>query len=140
MKKSEHNSSDLSTSLSDIETDESDFHPELLGLLDNPGVVRFGCLDYPLAVTEDSDEENETEKEYENVPDWIRVSCDDLTHHIVTSGYGLEDIDRNILSRSLDDIHTVFSALPKKHKGSITSCVCNFHSQITLEQDQYGLI
>ena len=48
--KSMQNSS--SPSLSECETDETDFHPELFGLLDNPGVVRFGDLDYPLTVTE----------------------------------------------------------------------------------------
>ena len=26
---------------------EVDFHPELFGLLDNPGAVRFRCVDYP---------------------------------------------------------------------------------------------
>ena len=30
---------------------EDDFHPELFGLLDNPGVFRFDDLDYPLAAT-----------------------------------------------------------------------------------------
>ena len=30
---------------------EDDFHPELFGLLDNPGVLRFDDLDYPLQVT-----------------------------------------------------------------------------------------
>ena len=43
--------------LSGNESDESDFHPKLFGLLDNPGVMRFDHLDYPLAVTEDSDED-----------------------------------------------------------------------------------
>ena len=103
LKTSEHNSSDSSPSLSESETDEHDFHPELFGLLENPGVVRFGCLDYPLAVTEDGDEEYETEKEHDNVPDWIRVSCDDLTQNIDASW------------ECLDDIHSMFSALHKKH-------------------------
>ena len=81
-------------------TDQIDFHPELFGLLGNPGVVRFGCLDYPLAVIEDSDEEYEVEHKTDN--DWIRVSCDDLTQDIDTA----EDIfkDSKIVSRSLDNI------------------------------------
>ena len=112
---------------SDSETDEDDFRPELFGLLDNPGVLRFGCLDYPLAVTVDGDEEYETEKEQDNAPDRIRVFCDDLTHYIDAAWNGFDiDSDRNVLSRSLDDIH-VFSALHKKRKGSKPNCSCNFH-------------
>ena len=99
--------------MSESETDENDFHPELFGLLDNPGVVSFGCLDYPLAVTEYSHQEYETDEDHDNVPHWIKVSCDDLTKHIDTPWDGLDDIDsdKNVLSKSLDDIHSVFSAL-----------------------------
>ena len=61
--------------------------------------MRFGCLDYPLAVTEDSDQ---AYSEVVTANDWIRVSCDDLTKDIDNS----EDIfrDRKISSRSLDNI------------------------------------
>ena len=67
------------------ETDESDFHPELFGLLDNPGVVRFGCLDYPQAVTEDSDQEYVIDTKHVTDNDWIRVSCGDLIQPIDTA-------------------------------------------------------
>ena len=85
--------SESSLSLSESETDEIDFHPELFGLLDNPGVVRFGCLDYPLAVTEDSHLEYETVTKHDNAPDWIRVSCDDL------------NVDVDGPKNSLDNVH-----------------------------------
>ena len=96
------------------DTDENYFHPELFGLLDNPGVARFGCLDYPLAVTEDSHQEYETENEQENGPYWIRLSCDDLTHQI--DGFDDRDTDRNLLHRSLGDIYSVFSTLHEIEK------------------------
>ena len=69
------------------------------------------------------------------------MSCDDLTQNIDTSWYGLDDndSDRNTISKSLDDINSLFSALHKKHKGSIASCSSNIHPQISLEQDHYGL-
>ena len=87
-------------SLSESETYEDDFHPEQFGLVDNPGVVRFGCLDYPLAVTEYSDQEYVTEHNTDNT--WKRVSCDDLTQDADIT----EDIYRDckIFSRSLDDV------------------------------------
>ena len=69
---------DSSLSLSGNETDERDFHPELFGLLDDPGVMRFDCLDYPLAVTEDSDEEYDKKHQTDN--HWIKVSCDELAN------------------------------------------------------------
>jgi hypothetical protein len=92
-------SSESSLNESDGES-EDDFHPELFGLLDNPGVVRFGCLDYPLAVTEYSDDEDIADA----APDWIRVSYDDLTMGKDSS----KDSDRKILSRSLDDISNIY--------------------------------
>jgi hypothetical protein len=81
---------------------EDDFHPELFGLLDNPGVVRFCCLDYPLAVTEYSDDRDIGDA----ATDWIRVSYDDLTIGKDTVKDG--DSDRKILSRSLDDIRNMY--------------------------------
>merc|ERR1712027_275309 len=36
---------------------EDDFHPELFGLLEDPGVVRFDCIDYPLAVIKHGDKD-----------------------------------------------------------------------------------
>ena len=94
-------SSDPSLNESESESEE-DFDPGLFGLLDNPGVVRFGCVDYPLAVTEYSDDEHNT------APDWIRVSYDDLNLDINTAGDIMEDInsDSKILSRSVDDIYS----------------------------------
>ena len=91
------------SSLNESESEsEDDFDPGLFGLLDNPGVVRFDCVDYPLAVTEYSDDEHNT------APDWIRVSYDDLNLDITTAGDIMEDInsDSKILSRSVDDIHS----------------------------------
>ena len=72
----EYSKNALESSLDESDGEsEDDFHPELFGLLDNPGVVRFGCLDYPLAVTEYGDAEDIADA----APDWIKVSYDDLT-------------------------------------------------------------
>ena len=97
-------SSESSINESESESEE-DFDPGLFGLLDNPGVVRFGCVDYPLAVTEYSDDEHNT------APDWIRVSYDDLNLDINTAGDIMKDInsDSKKLSRSMNDIHTIYS-------------------------------
>ena len=95
------NSSESSLNESDRDS-EDDFHPELFGLLDNPGVVRFGCLDYPLAVPDYSDDENIADAAL----DWIRVSYDDLT--MGKDSVKDSDSDRKILSRSLDDIRNIY--------------------------------
>merc|ERR1711892_1531839 len=99
-------SSESSINESESESEE-DFNPELFGLLDNPGVVRFGCVDYPLTVTEYSDDEYSDDEylavtEHNTAPDWIRVSYDDLNLDINTAGDVMEDInsDSKILSRS----------------------------------------
>eukprot|EP00092_Neocalanus_flemingeri_P108367 GFUD01139173.1.p1 GENE.GFUD01139173.1~~GFUD01139173.1.p1 ORF type:complete len:208 (+),score=59.51 GFUD01139173.1:164-787(+) len=106
-----NSTSDSSLSLSESDSDENDFHPELFGLLDNPGVVRFGCVDYPLAVTEYSDDEYLAVSEHNTAPDWIRVSYDDLNLDIDTAQDYIEDIDSDskMLSRSLDDIHISYN-------------------------------
>ena len=100
---------------------EDDFHPELFGLLDNPGVVRFGCLEYPLAVTEYKDDEDIADA----APDWIRVSYDDLT---MGKDYVMDsDSDRMILSRSLDDIINICM---DKEGRRIQRCDCHTFGQI----------
>merc|ERR1711892_1462984 len=105
-------SSESSINESESESEE-DFDPGLFGLLDNPGVVRFGCVDYPLAVTEYSDDEY-----LASAPDWIRVSYDDLNLYINTAGDIMEDInsDSKIISRYVDDIHknSFYDDLPIK--------------------------
>jgi hypothetical protein len=66
--------------------------------------VRFGCLDYPLEVTEYSDDEDIADA----APDWMRVSYDDLTmgkDYVKHGGYS----DRKMLSRFLDDIINIHS-------------------------------
>ena len=92
--------SDSSLNESESETDEDDFDPGLFGLLDNPGVVRFDCVDYPLAVTEYSDDEY-----------LAAINLD-----INTAWDIMEDInsDSKILSRSVDDINntTFYTDLP----------------------------
>ena len=64
--------------------------------------MSFGCLDYPLAVTEYSDDEDIADA----APDSIRVSYDDLTMGKDSVKDG--DSDRKILSRSLDDIRNSY--------------------------------
>ena len=96
--------SSLTSSASDS---EEDFDPGLFGILDNPGVVRFCCLDYPEEVSEYSDDEDLAASEHSSAPDWIRVSYDDLTLDSKTTG----DIHSNtsILSRSVEDIHSNYT-------------------------------
>merc|ERR1712128_301396 len=98
-------SSESSLNGSESESEEN-FDPGLFGLLDNPGVVRFDCVDYPLAVTEYSDDEY---IEHNTDLDWIRVSYDDLSLDINTAQDIKKDIniDSKKLSRSVDDIHTL---------------------------------
>ena len=62
------------SSKSSLDDSEDDFYPELFGLLDNPGVVRFGDIDYPLAVTDHSHDEGLAGTD----PDCIRVPYDDI--------------------------------------------------------------
>ena len=42
--------------------DEEEFHPELFGLLEDPGVLRFDCVDYPQAAIEEFEENVSDEK------------------------------------------------------------------------------
>ena len=82
-----------SRSTSSLDDSKDDFQPELFGLLDNPGVLRFGCLDYPLTVTEESDDNT--------APERIRVSYDDIPLDNHTAWYNLVD--------GVNDDKTVFS-------------------------------
>ena len=77
-------------SLNDSESDpEDDFHPELFGLIDNPGgIVRFDSLDYPLTVIEDNSD----------------TATDDLGH----------DTERYSLSKSLDNIKNIYGDIGRK--------------------------
>jgi hypothetical protein len=78
------------SSKSSLDDSDDDFYPELFGLLDNPGVVRFGDIDYPLAVTEDSHDEGLADTD----PAW----------------YNLKDVDseKGIIHGSIDDISNRF--------------------------------
>jgi hypothetical protein len=102
---------------------EDEFHPELFGLLDNPGVVRFGDIDYPLAVTEYSDDEDISDAA-DAAPDWIRVSYDDLNMMKDT----VKDSYIKMLSRSLDDNSNIHS---DDERRKIKRCDCHVFCQIT---------
>ena len=92
--------------LSDVES-EHYFDPGQLGLLDNPGVVRFGCVDYPEEVSEYIDDVDITASEHNTAPSWIRMSYDDLNLYSNTAEDDLEDRNSysRILSISLNDVH-----------------------------------
>jgi hypothetical protein len=112
--------SSLVSSLNESDRElEDDFHPELFGLLDNPGVVRFGDIDYPLEVTEYSDDDDIADA----APDWIRVSYDDLTRVKDTE----KDSYRKMLSRSVDDISHIHS---DNERRKIQRCDCHAFCQI----------
>ena len=74
---------------------EDDFHPELFGLLEDPGVVRFDCVDYPLAVIKHSDDKDQGEAVTE-----LGNKYESHDPEIAKSG-------RNILARSLDSIPSI---------------------------------
>ena len=90
------------------ESGEEDFHPELFGILDNPGVVRFGCVDYPEEVSEYSDDEDLAASEHSSAPDWIRLSYDTLNLDNNNTRDNLKNIPSysKILSRSVENIHS----------------------------------
>ena len=46
---------------------EDNFHPEIFGLLEDPGVVRFECVDYPLDVIKHSEDKDLGEE----TPGWM---------------------------------------------------------------------
>ena len=74
---------------------EDNFHPELFGLLEDPGVVRFDCVDYPHVVIKHSDDKDQGEAVTQ-----LRNKYESHDAEIAKSG-------RNILSRSLDSIPSI---------------------------------
>ena len=70
--------------------------------LDNPGVVRFYCVDYSLEITENSDEEYGMEQKTDQ--NWLKGSCDDLTQYNKDVKGTLKHSDKRKLSKSSDDI------------------------------------
>ena len=87
---------------------EDNFHPELFGLLEDPGVVRFDCVDYPLSVIKHSDEKDQG--------DAIRKEDDDL---ILDHKIQIAQCERNILSKSLDNLLPSLDIVPNMR------CNCN---------------
>ena len=65
--------------------DEEEFHPELFGLLEDPGVLRFECVDYPQAaiemLEENVSEENWKIFEKSNQSEVRIRRCDSLNNH-----------------------------------------------------------
>ena len=55
-------------------TSEGSFSPELLGALEEPGVVRLPSPDYPDLLQKEEEEEREKRR----TGDWLRYSCGDL--------------------------------------------------------------
>ena len=103
---------------SDSETDEDDFRPELFGLLDNPGVLRFGCLDYPLTVTEESDDNT--------APERIRVSYDEIHLDNHTAWYDLVDgvNEDKTVSSSLEYISKCVNDEGRGEKYELSCQIC----------------
>ena len=107
-----NSSSEASLNEDSSENQESDsednFHPELFGLLEDPGVVRFDCVDYPLSVIKHSDEKDQG--------DAIRKEDDDL---ILDHKIQIAQCERNILSKSLDNLLPSLDIVPNMR------CNCN---------------
>ena len=89
---SESSLNEIPDSVSESGSEDS-FNPELFGLMDNPGVVRFDSLDYPLTVIEDSDDEDNAD-----------TAIDDLGH----------DTETYSLSKSLDNIKNIYGDIGRK--------------------------
>jgi hypothetical protein len=95
------------SSKSSLNDSEDDFCPELFGLLDNPGVVRFSDIDYPKAVTEHSDTEDKADTD---PPEWKKVPYDDIPMDNDPAWYNLKDVDceKSIISECIYDIRNRF--------------------------------
>ena len=93
------------SSKSSLDDSEDDFYPELFGLLDNPGVVRFGDIDYPQAVTEYSHDEALADTD----PAWYNLKDVDSEKSII-SGY-LDDITNRFGDEGRGDTSVILSDL-----------------------------
>jgi len=83
-------SNDKISDLSESDS-EDDFRPELFGLAEDPGVLRFDCIDYPLAVIKHGDKD-----QGEATPPSRKVANDGNLENTCR--------ERNSLHKSLDDI------------------------------------
>ena len=103
---SSKSSSESSLNEAELES-EDDFHPELFGLMDNPGVVRFDSLDYPLTVIEGHDDEDNED----------------------TATYRLgHDTERYSLSKSLDNIKNIYG---DQRQQRLHNCGCQLCTHIS---------
>ena len=102
---------------------DDDFHPELLGLIDDPGVIRFENLDDPSEIEIDLGQK---------VPpmwkkNWIRVSSENISDIIDDDSESFKDLlDQNFISRSLDDLH-LHSSLSNDRSELISIRKCQRH-------------
>jgi len=82
----------------DLESDsEDDFNPELFGLLEDPGVVRFDCVDYPLTVIKHSDDKDQGEA----TNDWRKEDDHENDEPEIT------EYETKLLSKSNDSISSI---------------------------------
>ena len=91
---------------------EDDFQPELFGLLEDPGVVRFDCVDYPHVVIKHSDDQDQGEAITELKKEDDGQSPDQK----------IAECERDFLSKSMDSI-------PNIRDIPILSCNCHLLSQ-----------
>ena len=113
---SSNSSSEASLNEDSSDNQESDsednFHPELFGLLEDPGVVRFDSVDYPHVVIKHSDDQDQGEAITE-----LKKEDDDQI-----PGHRIAECERDFLSKSMDSI-------PNIRDIPILSCNCHLLSQ-----------
>ena len=111
-----NSSSEASLNEDSSENQESDsednFHPELFGLLEDPGVVRFDTVDYPHVVIKHSDDQDQDEE----ITELKKKDDDRIPDHKIA------ECERDFLSKSMDSI-------PNIRDIPILSCNCHLLSQ-----------
>merc|ERR1712179_749777 len=96
----------------DLDSDSEDnFHPELFGLLEDPGVVRFDCVDYPLAGIKYSDDKDQGEA----ITDWRKEDNHENDDHEITEN------ETKLLSKSNESISSI-------NDVPYLSCICHLLS------------
>ena len=116
---SDDSDEDLSHKSDDSEDGSDDeFHPELFGLLDDPGVLRIEDVDYPPEIMNHSDPNTSTKTNM----NWIRFSSDNLSDIIcVDMNPAKTLLEQNFISRSLNNLHLYTSASNDRSKTNLLS-------------------
>merc|ERR1711915_403944 len=105
---------------SDESEDDSDdeFHPELFGLLDDPGVLRVEDVDYPPEIMNHNEPNTSTMSERS----WIRVSSDNISDILCVDIKPAKTLlEQNFISRSLNNLHLYSSDSNDRSSANLLS-------------------